>query len=309
MKRTSFWYIYLSFCMVLAYSMLISACNSSENLTESVPEEPKDEKMEVSIITRTSEEEPASTLQAGLYMVNYHNGQSDELLEQNNYVNNQMLTWMDNVWMTAAPIYWNDMITPADFYAYAPYQYEVPNARAMIFSIQTDQTKQEDFSKSDLMWGTVSGQNPSSVSFDLFLSHQLSQLTVTISAGTGFDEDELRAEDVQVSIGGTRTTATVDLQTGVVSVLNSLPAEDIKCMNKGDLSYAAILLPQQVPFANLIQVDWKGNKYTLQNSFTLEAKKQYSLTVNLKKSKSGFDIGIVGWDIIGKDFGGVVGGN
>jgi hypothetical protein len=31
--------------------------------------------------------------------------------------------------------------------------------------------------------------------------------------------------------------------------------------------------------------------------------------VKLKKTQSGFDIGITGWDIIDEDFGGVIGGN
>ena len=53
---------------------------------------------------------------------------------------------------------------------------------------------------------------------------------------------------------------------------------------------------------------WNGNPYTVQNAFNLEAKKKYTLTVKLKKTESGFDIGIDGWDIIGEDFGGTVGG-
>ena len=110
-----------------------------------------------------------------------------------------------------------------------------------------------------------------------------------------------------VTHGGTKTNCQIDLETGEATTTGA--AEDVLCRNNGDLTYTAILIPQQVPFSNLIQVDWKGNKYTLQNSFILEAKRQYSLTVKLKKSKSGFDIGIAGWDIIGEDFGGVIGGN
>ena len=54
---------------------------------------------------------------------------------------------------------------------------------------------------------------------------------------------------------------------------------------------------------------WNGNKYKVQNSFRLEAKRQYTLTLTLKKTKSGFDIGIEGWDIVPEDFGGIIGGN
>jgi hypothetical protein len=245
-------------------------------------------------------------LQAGLYMVNYREGQPDVLLAANNYVNNQLLTWKSNGWTTETPIYWNDMDTWADFYAYAPYQPTVGDARQMAFSVQTDQRTAAAFTQSDLMWGTVQGQSPSDESFELILTHQLASLTVSVTADAGFDEDELKADDVSVTIGGTKTDCTVDLQTAALTLTGT--AKDVVCMSNGDLSYTAILLPQQVPFANLIQVNWKGNKYTLQNSFTLESKRQYSLTVKLKKTKSGFDIGIEGWDILPEDFGGTVGG-
>jgi hypothetical protein len=46
----------------------------------------------------------------------------------------------------------------------------------------------------------------------------------------------------------------------------------------------------------------------LQNAFKLEPKRQYTLTVKLKKTESGFDVGIEGWDILDEDFGGTVGG-
>ena len=55
-------------------------------------------------------------------------------------------------------------------------------------------------------------------------------------------------------------------------------------------------------------MNWQGNRYTLQNAFLLEAQRQYTLTVKLKKTQSGFDIGIEGWDILPEDFGGIIGG-
>ena len=247
-----------------------------------------------------------SPINAGLFMVNYRDGRPDELLDRHNYVNNQQMTWKNGEWTTATAIYWNDMNTPADFYAYAPYQPNIEDARKMAFSIKTDQRTEETFRQSDLMWGAAIAQTPSVEKFNLMLMHQLSMLTVKVTAEAGFDEGELKADDVSVTIGGTRTDCTVDLQTAALTLTGT--AKDVICMSNGDLSYTAILLPQQVPFSNLIQVNWNGNNYTLQNTFTLEPKRQYSLTVKLKKTKSGFDIGIDGWDILPEDFGGTVGG-
>ena len=103
-----------------------------------------------------------------------------------------------------------------------------------------------------------------------------------------------------------KTAAKIDLATGGITPYGE--AQEVKCHSNGDLSYTAVLIPQQVPFSNLIQIIWDGNPYTLQNAFKLEPKHQYTITVKLKKTESGFDVGIDGWDIIDEDFGGTVGG-
>lgn len=287
--------------------LLLAGCSKDDGGSEQTEQKIPADRTAVSIISRSAPSNVSSGLQAGLYMVNYNNGQQDELLADNNYVNNQPLTWTGSTWSTEAPIYWNDMETPADFYAYAPYQQSVSNARQMLFSVQTNQDTDEASALSDFLWGTVQGQLPTAESFDLTLAHQFSRLTVTVVAGQGFDENELRASDVTVVIGGTKTSCLIDLKNG--QFVTTGEVHDVQCRNNDNLTYTAILIPQQVPYSNLIQIDWKGNKYTLQNSFTLEGHRQYSLTVNLKKSKSGFDVGIAGWDIIEEDFGGIIGGN
>ena len=288
--------------------MLLAACgnDNSEDTNGYVPEPPADNRETVQVTTRSDEVPQGDQLRAGLYMVNYRDGQPDELLANHNYVNNQLMTWTNNGWTLASPIYWKDSETCADFYAYAPYRAEVPDARQFSFSVQTDQTTTEAFAKSDFLWGKVEGQSPMDGNFDLSLGHILSQLTIIVTAEAGFDDGELQASDVSVTIGGTKTSGTIDLANGTIATTGA--ADNVKCLSVGDLSYKAILLPQLVPFSNLIQIDWRGNIYTLQNSFKLEGARQYTLTVKLKKTKSGFDIGIAGWDIVDEDFGGTIGG-
>lgn len=287
--------------------LLLVGCSKDDGGSELTEQESTDNRTAVTIISHAAPSNVSTGLQAGLYMVNYNNGQHDELLAANNYVNNQLLTWIGNTWSTEPPIYWNDMDTPADFYAYAPYQQSVSNAREILFSVQTDQNTDGAAALSDFLWGTIQGQLPTAESFDLTLAHQFSKLTVTVIAEQGFDENELQASDVSVAIGGTKTSCLIDMKDGQFTTTGE--AHDVQCHNNGDLTYTAILIPQQVAYSNLIQIDWKGNKYTLQNAFLLEGQRQYSLTVKLKKSKSGFDVGIAGWDIIDEDFGGTIGGN
>ena len=291
---------------------IISACSSGSQYAPEEPEPPSPTPSDstarepVSIITRMEVAAAASNVQAGLFMVNYLNGAPDELLPSGNYVHNQLLNWSKGTWTTSTPIYWYDKQTPANFYAYAPYQSEVGNARHMNFQVKTDQSSVAAYEQSDFLWGATLGQSSSAGTLSLTLSHQFSHITVTVTAEKGFSEGELKAEDLSVTIGGTKPSAQVDLADGTVDAVGQ--AHDIKCLNNGDFSFQAILVPQQVPYSNFIQVDWKGNRYNLQNSFLLEAHRQYNITVKLKKTESGFDIGIDGWDIIEEDFGGTVGG-
>lgn len=284
----------------------VAVCTScSHDSAENGLLPPEEQDNAVQLLTRVDGDAVASSINAGLYMVNYVNGSQDELLATSNYVNNQLMIFADNTWSSSNAIYWMDATTPADFYVYAPYCSDVEDARNMAFCVQTDQTTAENVAKSDFLWGTIQGQSPTDNGIDMGISHMLSQLTVKVTAAENLSAS-LKAEDVSVTIGWTKTAATIDLATGAITPVGE--AQEVVCHSNGDLSYTAILIPQQVPFSNLVQIVWDGNPYTLQNACKLEAKRKYTLTVKLKKTESGFNVGIDGWDIIEEDFGGTVGG-
>lgn len=312
MKRIiNTWRLGLIGCCV---AVAMTACSSDDGdtaeqeLPKPEPQQEETQRTPVAITTRADAPVQGSALQAGLFMVNYQDGKPGELLGSRNYVDNQLMGWTGSAWMTETPIYWYDMETPADFYAYAPYRPDAADARQMHFTVRDDQRTDEAYAQSDLMWGCVKGQAPTAEGFDLMLYHQLSKLTVAVTPGNGFAEGELRSEHVSVSIGGTRTAAVVDLLTGEVALEEDAPAQTVRCHANGDLTYTAMLVPQDVPFSNLIQIDCQGSQYVLQRSFLLEAKRQYTLTVKISKKAGVFDIGIAGWDIIDEDFGGTIGG-
>ena len=200
---------YIVFLMCATFFV---ACSSEEPQSP----EPADDRTSVNITTRAEDENTAGNMQAGLFMVNYQDENPDDLLPNDNYVNNQLLTWANGTWTTTSPIYWIGMETRADFYAYAPFVSKITDARKMPFSISCDQSTDEAFAQSDLLWGTVLGQSPTSANFELTLQHQLSRLSIVVTADTGFEEGELQASDVSVTIGGTKTAATFDLQTAAM---------------------------------------------------------------------------------------------
>ncbi len=291
----------------LLAAMVVVGCSSEEADSSQEPEVPAvDNRKAVDIVTRSEGDGTnGSSVQAGLYMVNYVDGRQVPLLICNNYVNNLLMNCCDGAWVPTTPIYWLDTNENADFYAYAPYTEQVDDARNMTLRVATDQTSEEAFLKSDFLWGTVQGQSPFAGKFSLMLTHQLCRLTVAVTMGAGFSEGELTADNVAVAIGGSKTQGIVDLQSGTVTAIGEVA--DVKCHKNGDLTYTAILLPQQIGFANLVKIEWNSNSYILQKSFQLEARKQYRLTIKLNKTQGGLDIGIDGWDIIDEDFGGTVG--
>lgn len=292
-------------CWLLAFGL--TACSSDDADTGQNPEQPPVENRQaVEVLARAEGDTDTSEgVQAGLYMVNRFNGQQSLLQSSGNYVNNMLMNHRDGAWVPQTAVYWLDTDVSADFYAYAPYTGQIDNARAMPFRVATDQTTDEGYAKSDLLWGSVLGQSPLAGKFNLMLSHQLCSMTVVVTQGAGFSEGELTDNNVAVAIGGSKTLGQVDLQYGVVTATDEVA--DVKCHSNGNLTYTAILLPQQIPFANLLKVDWNGNNYTLQKSYKLEAKKQYRVTIKLNKTQGGLDVGIEGWDIIDEDFGGTVG--
>lgn len=290
--------MYRYLCYILGM-LLVASCSNEDNST---PDDEGKQKVNISVFAENGTID--NDIKAGLYMVNYINGYVDELLPAGNYINNQLIVYRNNRWESLEPIYWYDESTPADFYVYAPYKEDVKDACALQFAVETDQTTKENMAKSDFLWGAILREYPSANSFELKMQHNFSKLTVVITTDEAFDN--FSADNISVAIGGTKTLSGINLQTGEITAMGD--AQDVICHNNGDLSYTAILVPQQIPFSDFIKIDWNGSPYTLQSAFKLESKREYKLTIKLKKTTGGFDIGIDGWDIIDEDFGGIVGG-
>ena len=279
--------------------LLLTCCSNDEEYNPS-----NDGRQKVNISVFAENGAISNDVKAGLYMVNYVDDIKDNLLPTGNYINNQLIVYRNNGWQSEQPIYWYDENTPADFYVYAPYVKDVEDACALSSGVATDQTTKAGMAQSDFLYGAMMREYPSESNFELKMQHHFCKMTVVITTDGTFDG--LSAANVSVAIGGTKVESEIDLQTGAITATGN--AQDVQCYNNGDLSYTAILVPQQVPYSNFIKIDWNGNPYILQSAFKLESRREYKLTVKLKKTAGGFDIGIDGWDIVDEDFGGVVGG-
>ena len=259
-------------------------------------EEPQELAHPVRLTTRAVDD---ANSQVGIYMV-YGSMQAS-----GNYLNNLSLTGDGaGTWSPEQTIYWMDNVSKADFIGYAPYQATVSNALAHEFSVQTNQSTTSAFDASDFLWGKLSGQDPTNKVLNLTLNHIFSQAVVKVAAGEGFTEEELKNGTLSVKLNGLRTKATVNLDNG--NIVASGKAASIVPLTQRPLQYAAIIVPQQVENSGLVTVTWNGGNYTLTRGMNFVGGKRYTLTVTLKKTQGGINIGIGDWEDAGEDFGGTV---
>ena len=290
-------------------ALAVVSCNSDDGEQENptVPEKPAvEEKMEADVLTRAAGDVVSTGVDVGFYMQHYVDGKMVDLYPANNYVNNARMIFSAEGWKAEEPIYWYDESSLTDIYAYAPFQNEVADSRKISVGVPLDQSNKENLAAADLLWGRNLALNPTSSQIALTLDHLFSRVTIKIKPEADFAEGELKASDLRVFINNIKCEGKLDLQTGEVTLAGD--AQTVCTHNNGDLSFTAIVMPQTLGFVNLVRMEWGDVVYILQRSISLEAKRSYELTISInKKEATGLNIGISGWDIDDKDYGGNVG--
>lgn len=272
-----------------------SYSNTEEFNTENVSGKTK----MVCLQTRAGADESVAIGQVGIYMT--YGG----MLQTGNYIDNLLLQSNGaGAWTPQSQIFWKDNVTVADFYGYAPYAVGVANALALNFHAQTDQTTAAAQKQSDFLWGKLSEQGPTDNVLSLTLNHLFARAIIKVAAGEGFTTDELNNGTLSVRLNDIRTQATINLANGAVTASGN--AASIAPLREQDLQYSAVIVPQQIGQTGLVTVTWNGANYTLTRAMTFESGKQYTITVTLKKTSGGINIGIGDWDVVDEDFGGTV---
>ena len=292
---------------VAAFAVFSCSSDDAEQETPAVPEKPAvEEKMQADVLTRATGNVLSTGVDVGLYMQHYVDGKMVDLYSAHNYVNNAKMKYSTEGWKAEEPIYWYDESSLTDIYAYAPYQNVVADSRKISVGVPVDQSSTESLANADLLWGRNLALNPTSSQIAVTLDHLYSRLTIKIKPEADFAEGELKASDLKVFINNVKCEGKLDLQTGEVTLAGD--AQTVCAHNNGDLSFTAIVMPQTLGFVNLVRMEWGDVVYILQRSISLEAKRSYELTISInKKEATGLNIGISGWDIDDKDYGGTVG--
>ena len=301
-------YLYIAVVCVL-----LSACSAGGEGGESdVPNPPEPAKPTVRIpidisttITRATETAFENGDQIGLFVVNRNaDGTSTALQTSGNHVDNMLYTF-STVWTPAAPVYWKDTKTCADFYMYYPYRKSVASVSAMPFDVAADQSAVAAYKASDLLVGSKLNVVPSKQAVDIVAKHVMSQVEIVLKAGNGFTSASLASAEVSLRLNDMKTSATVDLSTAAVTATGT--ASSLTPYKDGG-TYRAIVVPQKVEIGNLITVTVDGTDYNLKKAFTFTAGKRHTFTVTLAKTGSGIDVSIGAWDVDDTDNGGTATG-
>lgn len=224
----------------------------------------------------------------------------DGLKSSGNYIDNACLTFDGTKWNSENVLQWKDNYTSAAFLAYYPYNENVKNAKALPFTVKTDQSTKEAYVASDFLYGN-SWSHPVGGFPKPVLHHGMTNIVVNVKAGDGFSEDELKQGNLSVHVKNVCMQANVNLENGEVNASGSIGS--IKAYATSTLSFSAIVVPQEV---RKLTVVWNNVEYDLGFSKYCDRGRLYSVTATLKKASGGISVTIGGWEDSGEDFGGTV---
>ncbi len=235
--------------------------------------------------------------EVGIYVVNYEGSTAGSLEEEGNQVDNMRFEYNGGAWTPDASIYWKDKSTSADFYAYYPYNASA-NVSAHSFSVQADQSTEDAFWASDFLWGKTTKVSPTKNAVPIETNHSLSRILVDIKPGNGFTAESWVAATKSVKICDVKTSATIDLSTGIATATGNngeiIPLAAAKTGTT--LSYKAMMIPQVVADnSKLIVVTVDGVDYVYRKGFTFKANTQHKFTITVNKSGSSVDVTIGEW--------------
>lgn len=296
------------FLLAATVCTILSSCSKGEEPTINTTPKPTPEaqvkipiNLSIGNYTRANDTAFASGDKVGIYVVNYNGSTAGTLATSDNHVTNMQFTYNNSAWNPATAIYWKDDTTHADFYAYYPYSASA-NTSAHSFSVNTDQSTEANYWASDFLWGKATDVAPTKNAVPITTNHVFSNILVYLEAGDGFTAETLAAATKSVKVTNVKTSATINLATGVATATGDATA--VTAWNVGDY-YRAMIVPQAVADGtNLITVTVDGVDYTLASGMTFVANKQHKFTVTVNKSSNGVNIGIGGWDTDDNEYGG-----
>lgn len=239
----------------------------------------------------------------GLFAVNYteNNTVAGTLKAEGNQADNVKYVFdeANYKWNPVKAVYYKDVNTHADLYAYYPYQASIKDVNAANFEVKKDQSAEatatalSGYEASDFLWGKAEDITPTQSAIAISLSHKLSAVEVKLVEGTGFAKDEFASLEKSVILTNTTRKATIDYATGEATALGGPQLDGIVMCPQTDGSWRAIVIPQAISagaqlFA--ITVNGMSYKFSRQEVVTYQAGKQMSFDITVNKKTPAGDL-------------------
>lgn len=159
-----------------------------------------------------------------------------------------------------------------------------PAAAGTSFTVAADQTADEDYKASDLMFASVSNQAKQAEAVNLAFAHKMAKLNVNITAGQGVSSIN------SLSVLNVKPTVTFDQATGVVGSADGA-ATSIAMSNNG-----AVIIPAQTIDGGLLSiVTDKGTATYSVASKEFAAGQLYTINITVNLRAVGTTTAITGW--------------
>ena len=245
-------------------------------------------------VTRASDYGFVSGDRMGVYIVDYDNGQPDDLTASGNRASNVLYTFdgEDYVWSAPLEIYWRDSRTPIDVYGYYPGVNYIENPTAYQFEVSWQQSvlpqegEMSNYEASDLLWGKAVNVQPTTNEIVIDYRHQLAGVFVTLVKGDGMTDTEWEKVDKTVLVDNTIRSCKFNLQTGEVTV-DGTPDRSIQMLPQSGNRYRAVVVPQIVAAGKSlisVTIDGKAYSHTLTEAMKYQGGKMHNFTITVNKS-------------------------
>ena len=193
----------------------------------------------------------------------------------------------DNGWtIQGEQLLWKSNDATVTYYAYLPYTGTVSDATNYAFTVQTDQSTEDNVKASDLL---CTGQQPATpgTALDITFKHALSKLNVTLKKGSEL-EDGQNLTFTSVTLSNCATATTVNLTDGTTgNTTNSGQTITLYAATENE-QYECILVPQT--FAQSLKVEITDNNgkvytFTSNKDLTFASGEEYTLNLTVGRDK------------------------
>lgn len=190
----------------------------------------------------------------------------------------------DNGWtIQGGQLLWKNNDAIVTYYAYLPYTGTVSDATNYAFTVQTDQSTEDNVKASDLL---CTGQQPATpgTALDITFKHALSKLNVTLKKGSELDEG---VTFKSVKLSNCATATTVNLTDGTTDTATKSQTITLYAATENE-QYECILVPQTFNQTLKVEItDNNGKVYTFTSNkdHTFASGEEYTLNLTVGRDK------------------------